>query len=118
MSLTFTPLHPVFAAECSGVDIAKPISPETAAQIEAGMDRYAVLVFRRDTPLTTQQQINFTKSLGELEPPYTRVLAKGGERLDNPALSDISNLTPENTLQDRDDRKRLSSLGNQLWHSD
>jgi alpha-ketoglutarate-dependent 2,4-dichlorophenoxyacetate dioxygenase len=118
MSLTFTPLHPVFAAECAGVDIAKPISPEIAAQIEAGMDRYAVLVFRRDAPLTTRQQIDFTKSLGELEPPYTRVLAKGGERLDNPALSDISNLTPENTLQDRDDRKRLSSLGNQLWHSD
>ena len=30
------------------------------------MDRYAVLVFRRDKPLTTQQHLDFTKSLGEI----------------------------------------------------
>ena len=34
MSLTFIPLHPVFAAECAGVDIGKPIAPEIAAAIE------------------------------------------------------------------------------------
>ena len=118
MSLSFSPLHPVHAAECDGVDIGEPISPETASAIEAGMDRYAVLVFRRSTPLTTDQQIRFTKSLGELEAPYTRILAKGGARLENRALVDISNLTPDNTIQERDDRKRLSALGNQLWHSD
>jgi len=61
MSLTFSPLHPVFAAECSGVDIGEPLSPEGAAAIEGAMDRYAVLVFRRGTPLTTAQQIAFTK---------------------------------------------------------
>src|SRR3954468_15744469 len=80
MSLTFTLLHPVFAAECSGVDISKPISPEIAAEIEAGMDRYAVLVFRRDTPLTTDEQIRFTESLGDLEPLYIKLEAKGGAR--------------------------------------
>jgi alpha-ketoglutarate-dependent taurine dioxygenase len=57
MGLTFTPLHPVFVAECSGVDIGEPLSPENAAAIEGGMDRYAVLVFRRGTPLTTAQQL-------------------------------------------------------------
>ncbi|MGZ5231859.1 MAG: TauD/TfdA dioxygenase family protein, partial [Burkholderiales bacterium] len=70
MSLTFTPLHPVFVAECSGVDIGEPITARTAGAIENAMDRYAVLVFRRGTPLTTAQQLAFTKSLGELEPPY------------------------------------------------
>ena len=53
MSLTFTPLHPIFAAECSGLDIGEPVSRENAAAIEDAMDRYAVLVFRRGTPLTT-----------------------------------------------------------------
>jgi len=61
MSPTFSPLHPVFVAECSGVDIGEPLSPEGAAAIEDAMDRYAVLVFRRGTPLTTAQQIAFTK---------------------------------------------------------
>src|SRR5688572_3624472 len=60
MTLTFTPLHPVFAAECSGVDIGEPISPETSTAIQDAMDRYAVLVFRRGTPLTTEQHIAFT----------------------------------------------------------
>lgn len=118
MSPVFTPLHPVFAAECTGLDIASPISAEIASSIEAAMDRYAVLVFRRNKPLTTDEQIRFTKSLGDLEAPYTRVLSKGGARLDNRDLVDISNLTPDNNIQDRDDRKRLSALGNRLWHSD
>ena len=56
MSLDFSPLHPVFVAECSGVDISEPLSPEDAAAIEDAMDRYAVLVFRRGTPLTTARQ--------------------------------------------------------------
>jgi alpha-ketoglutarate-dependent 2,4-dichlorophenoxyacetate dioxygenase len=118
VSLTFTPLTPVIAAECSGVEIGRPLSSEDAAAIDAGMDKYAVLVFRRDAPLTTEQQIAFTRNFGELEPPYTQISSPEGKRLDNPALSDISNLGPGGRILDRDDRKRLFGLGNQLWHSD
>ena len=118
MRLRFTPLHPAFAAECSGVDISQPIPPQVAAAIEAAMDRYAVLVFRRGAPLTTEQQIAFTKSLGELEPPYTRIIAQEGTRLDNDALADQSNLGPGDKILPREDRKRLFILGNRLWHSD
>jgi alpha-ketoglutarate-dependent 2,4-dichlorophenoxyacetate dioxygenase len=118
MELTFTPLHPVFAAQCSGVDIARPLSPEAVAAIERGMDRYAVLVFRRDAPLSTEQQIAFTRSLGELEPDYRKIQPEEGVRLANPRLSDISNLGPGDRILPRDDRKRLFQLGNQLWHSD
>jgi alpha-ketoglutarate-dependent 2,4-dichlorophenoxyacetate dioxygenase len=118
LGLTFAPLQPVFAAECSGVDIGEPIPPGIAAAIEDAMDRYAVLVFRRGTPLTTEQQIRFTKSLGELEPPYTKIQAEEGARLDNPLLSDISNLAPGDRILPREDRKRLFNMGNRLWHSD
>jgi alpha-ketoglutarate-dependent 2,4-dichlorophenoxyacetate dioxygenase len=119
MGLNFTPLHPVFAAECSGADISKPISRETADAIQDAMDRYAVLVFHCGTPLTTQQQLDFTKSLGQIEAPYRKINAEAGVRLDNPALSDISNLAPGNTILPRDDRKRLFNvIGNQMWHSD
>ena len=118
MAVTFTALAPTLAAECRGVDIGRPLSAEEAAAIDAGMDRYAVLVFRRGAPLTTEQQIAFTKNFGELEPPYTQIQSPEGKRLDNPALSDISNLGPGGRILDRDDRKRLFGLGNQLWHSD
>jgi alpha-ketoglutarate-dependent 2,4-dichlorophenoxyacetate dioxygenase len=118
MAISYTPLHPVFAAECSGTDIGGALDAETAAAIHAGMDRYAVLVFRRDTPLSTQQQLAFTRSLGELEPPYTQIRADEGMRLDSERLSDISNLGPGDKILARDDRKRLFNLGNRLWHSD
>jgi alpha-ketoglutarate-dependent 2,4-dichlorophenoxyacetate dioxygenase len=118
MTIGFTPLHPLFAAECSGIDIAQPLSPAAASAIEDAMDRYAVLVFRRGVPLTTEQQIAFSKALGELEPPYTRIQAADGMRLDSAALSDISNLAPGDKILAADDRKRLFNMGNQLWHAD
>jgi alpha-ketoglutarate-dependent 2,4-dichlorophenoxyacetate dioxygenase len=116
--LTFTALNPVFAAECSGIDIGEPFPPAVADVIHDAMDRYAVLVFRRGKALTTEQQLTFTRSLGELEGKYTRIEAEAGIRLDTPLLSDISNLAPGNTILPAEDRKRLFSLGNRLWHSD
>ena len=118
LGLIFSPLHPVFAADCSGVDIGAPISPEIADVIHDAMDQYAVLVFRRGKPLTTDQQIRFTKSLGELEGLYTKIQPEQGVRLDNPLLSDISNLAPGDKILPPEDRKRQFSMGNRLWHSD
>ncbi len=118
MSIAFTPLQPVLAAACTGIDIARTLTAAQAAAIDAGMDRYAVLVFRQGTPLTTEQQVAFTKNFGELEPPYRQIQANQGARLQDPALSDISNLGPDGQVLQRDDRKRLFGLGNQLWHSD
>ena len=117
-SLTFAPLHPVIGAECIGVDIGEPIPPDVADTIHEGMDRYAVLVFRRSKALTTEQQLRFTRSLGELEGKYTKIEAEAGMRLETPLLSDISNLAPGDTILSAEDRKRLFSLGNRLWHSD
>ena len=120
MSLTFTPLHPVFAAECSGVDIGEPITRETAAAIEDAMDRYAVLVFRRGTPLTTAAAARVhPRASASWNRRTGRSMPRQGVRLDNPALSDISNLAPGDKILPRDDRKRLFNvIGNQLWHSD
>ena len=118
MAITFAPLHAVIAAECSGVDIGEPLSPAEAAAIDEGMDRYAVLVFRRGIPLTTEQQIAFTRNFGELEPPYMQIQSPESKRLGSSHLADISNLGPSDRILSRDDRKRLFGLGNQLWHSD
>ena len=118
MAATFTPLSQFIGAECTAVDISQPLSRADAEAIDAGMDQYAVLVFRQGTPLTTEQQVAFTKNFGDLEPPYTQIQAAEGKRLTDPALSDISNLGPGGGILARDDRKRLFGLGNQLWHSD
>ena len=118
MAVTFTRLHPSIGAVCSGVDISKPLTDAETAAIDAGMDQFAVLIFRRDAPVSTDEQIAFTRHFGDLEAPYTQINAATGLRWNNPALSDISNISPAGGLLARDDRKRLSGLGNQMWHSD
>ena len=118
LGLNFAPLHPVIAAECSGVDISEPISPAVADVIHEAMDRYAVLVFHCGKPLTAEQQLRFTRSLGEIEALYTKIQPEKGVRLDNPWLSDISNLAPGDKLLEPEDRKRQFQMGNRLWHSD
>ena len=37
---------PCFTGEVSGIELAGALSPEEIAEIHAGMDTYAVLVFR------------------------------------------------------------------------
>jgi len=45
MTVAITQLHPVFVGEVVGIDVRKPLSSHEVAAIEAGMDRYAVLIF-------------------------------------------------------------------------
>jgi alpha-ketoglutarate-dependent 2,4-dichlorophenoxyacetate dioxygenase len=44
--------------------------------------------------------------------------ALGANRFGNEALADISNVNNDGRILEADDRKRLYSLGNRLWHTD
>src|SRR6266487_2873476 len=65
MSISIRPLRNEFAGEVAGVDITRPISREEVAAIDAGMDKYAVLVFHGQD-LTDEQQLAFTLNFGKL----------------------------------------------------
>jgi alpha-ketoglutarate-dependent 2,4-dichlorophenoxyacetate dioxygenase len=107
-----------FAGMVAGVDLTKILTAEQVSAIEAGMDHYAVLVFR-DQPLTDEQQCAYSRNFGELEATLIAQMSKPGERRLGPVeLGDISNLDPDGNLRDRDDNRRMYALGNRLWHSD
>ncbi len=109
-------LHPLFVAEASGVDLGQPIDVETVRTIWDAIDRYAVLVFH-DQRLTDVQLRDFAARFGDLE--IGRSAARGGRRrLAIPQIGDISNLDEDNRVRALDDRRRLDSLGNRLWHTD
>jgi len=116
MTLHLKSLHPLFAAEASGIDITQPLSLENAKAINAAMNQHAVVVFRGQ-PLTAQQQINFAKSFGPLDIGLKRVF-KRPERLEDERLIDISNVDIQGNVAKRDSPKNLSNFANQLWHSD
>jgi alpha-ketoglutarate-dependent 2,4-dichlorophenoxyacetate dioxygenase len=117
MRIEITPLHPVFAAEVAGIDTTRPLSHDMVAAIVAAMDRHAVLVFR-DQRLTDDQQLAFSQAFGELELTNGTGISKPGEQRLHPAFADVSNLGQDNRVLARDNRRRLYSLGNMLWHSD
>jgi alpha-ketoglutarate-dependent 2,4-dichlorophenoxyacetate dioxygenase len=117
MAIEIRQLHPLFAGEVSGTDIARPLVPADVAAIEGGMDRYAVLVFR-DQRLTDEQQLAFSRNFGELEFTRGTGISKPGELRLDPAFADVSNLDANNQPLARNNRRRLYSLGNRLWHSD
>ncbi|MFN0040040.1 MAG: TauD/TfdA dioxygenase family protein [Burkholderiales bacterium] len=117
MNLAFRGLHPCFGAEVSPVKLAQLDDPGVLAQIHAGMDRYAVLVFR-DQTFSGAEQIQFAKRLdGEIH-AKTGAAAITKNRFGDEALADISNVDENGELLRSSDRRRMYSLGNRLWHTD
>ncbi len=79
MTVSIRQLHPHFFGEVSGVDLRQPLTPQEAADIEAGMDRYAVLLFRNQD-ITDEQQMAFALNFGERENPRGGNIVKSSFR--------------------------------------
>jgi alpha-ketoglutarate-dependent 2,4-dichlorophenoxyacetate dioxygenase len=116
-AVSFRQVGPCLAAEVEGLDLTRPLSPDEVAAVHAGMDKYAVLVFH-DQPLTDEQQLAFTRSLGEIEHAIGTSLRAPDEYRLPTTFADVSNLDKDNQIYAREDRRRLFALGNRLWHSD
>jgi alpha-ketoglutarate-dependent 2,4-dichlorophenoxyacetate dioxygenase len=117
MAISIKDLTPGFVGEVSGIDITKPLTPAQVAELEAGMDRYGVLVYH-DQPFTDEQQKTFSQYFGPLEHTAGGNVTRAADRRLDPHMADVSNLDVNHKPLGRDDRRRLFNLGNQLWHSD
>ncbi|HEX3864341.1 MAG TPA: TauD/TfdA family dioxygenase [Stellaceae bacterium] len=107
---------PDFAGVVDGIDLSKPTTPDEVAAITAGMDKFAVLIFH-DQHIDDAQQLAFSRHFGLLEQANADIRRPEERRLDI-EVADVSNLGRNNQILARDDRRRLFSLGNMLWHSD
>jgi alpha-ketoglutarate-dependent 2,4-dichlorophenoxyacetate dioxygenase len=120
MALSFRPIDPIdrpfFAGEASGIDLRATMTPQQVAAIVEGMDKFAVLVFH-DQQIDDSQQLAFSRNFGTLEIANSDVRRDEDRRL-APEIADVSNLGKNNDVMSREDRRRLFSLGNMLWHSD
>lgn len=117
MSPTFKPLHATFAAEASPIDLREAKDTAVLEAIRAGMDKYAVLVFR-DQKFSDADQPAFARRLdGDLH-SKTGASVLGKNRFGDEALTDISNVDEAGRIMDTNDRRRMYALGNRLWHTD
>jgi alpha-ketoglutarate-dependent 2,4-dichlorophenoxyacetate dioxygenase len=117
MTVTIRQLHPHFFGEVSGVDLRKPMTEDEAQAIEAGMDKYAVLLFRNQD-ITDEQQLAFARNFGERETISGGNITKQADHRLTSGLNDVSNLGKDGKPLPRDHRTHLFNLGNCLWHSD
>jgi alpha-ketoglutarate-dependent 2,4-dichlorophenoxyacetate dioxygenase len=116
MVLTFTPLHPLFVAEVSAVDL-RTAEAATLEQVRRGMDRYGVLVFRNQ-PFSDEEQLAFAQRFDGTLHAKTSASVVAKNRLGTEALSDISNVGRDGQLLPANDRRRMNGLANRLWHTD
>lgn len=115
--LRFTRLHPHFFGEASPIDLRTAKDEATLAAIRAAMDEHAVIVFH-DQQFADEEQLAFAQRLDGVLHAKTGARALGKNRFGNEALTDISNVGAEGEILDAEDRRRLYSLGNRLWHTD
>jgi taurine dioxygenase len=101
------PQDAAIGAEIRGVDLSKPIDPQTLAKIEAAYDRHTVLIFRNQR-LAPAQHIAFGALFGPLE---IHVL-KRYLLAEHPEI-----LLSSNILKEDGDFLGLPDAG-QTWHTD
>jgi len=118
LTVVVTPIPNAFAAEVAGVACAAPLAAADVRALHDAMAKHAVLVFR-DQPMTDEEQLAFSRQLGELEHYATpgHIRKREQDRLAS-GLADFSNLTREGALMPANDRIWLFKLADRLWHSD
>ena len=112
MAMQIRPLHPLFAAEVSGVQVCEPVSEADFKVIRAAFEEYSVLAFRGQA-LNDAGHIAFSRRFGPLETTVKGNPAAGSNfaRQSNLDINTGEVIPPED--------KRLSYLkAARLWHTD
>lgn len=114
MPLKAEPILPRFGAECSGIDLTKPLTQDQVDEVTQAMDRWGVCIYR-NTGLTDEQHVDFSRNFGTLERVPKREGAK--TRLPFRELFDASNLNVHGEIT-QDEAAIQYRKGDRLWHTD
>ena len=99
------------------IDLRKTVERQSLDALRAGMDAHAVLVFR-DQRFTDAEQLAFAERFDGTLHRRTGSAVLRKNRFGDEALTDISNIDENGELFKADDRRRMYTLGNRLWHTD
>lgn len=108
-------LHPVFAAELIGADLASPPDAAFVDLVEQAMRDFGILVIRDQGHVGDDEHIRFSEAFGPLELPPS--FGKPPTRF-RPELYDASNLDESGEIAPADSLRHKFSKGNELFHSD
>ncbi len=111
--LSIKPLHPLFVAEVTGIDLTVPISRDDMRAIWDAFNQYEVLVVR-DQPFNDDTQIAFSRNFGPLE----TMEAHPANNFKPGHIAIMTNLDAQGNLLSLDDPGMLHRLRNEAWHTD
>lgn len=111
--LTLEPLHDLFGARVTGIDLASPLTDEDIAAIAGAMDEYSLLCFPGQN-MTDEAQLALTRRLGEPEPNHVTFGVTG--EIDY--FATIGNVIDAQRKKGNDDAHTRYQTGNNMWHSD
>jgi len=112
MSLRIRKLGEYLGAEVSGIDLTSPLDDDVVDRLRHAFYEHTVLVFH-DQEINDDQQVEFTKNFGPLEPTMVNDPSGGGGWINR-----LSNVDDEGRILPESHNKMLYLKGNILWHSD
>lgn len=111
--LRFEPLHDLFGARVTGIDLSAALSEDGVSAIHDALDEHSLLCFSGQN-MTDEAQLALTRRLGEPEPNHVTFGAAG--RVDY--FGTIGNVIDATHKKGNADPHTRFQTGNNLWHSD
>jgi alpha-ketoglutarate-dependent 2,4-dichlorophenoxyacetate dioxygenase len=103
MGILVTPVQGDFVARVTGLDLSNQLDEGDFGQVRDAFHRYAVVVFPEQA-LTDDEQIAFSERFGPLEVSLRKDRPR---RIDNPRISDISDVDEKDRVFDPDDERAI-----------
>jgi len=113
MDFAVRPLAPLIGAEIRGLDLRRPLDAGTMARVRQVWLDHVVVVFP-DQPIDDEQQIAFSRQIGELELINMSALQVKGR----PELYQATNLDEDGSIMPPEHPVMQTNRDNQQWHSD
>lgn len=111
--MQITALGDACGAEITGVDMTRPLPPDTVAAIEAAFLEHKVLVFRRQ-PLTARQLADFSAHFGELQCHVQKTY----RHPQVPEVVRMTNRRPDGSFDEVGAARGAAEETRNGWHSD
>jgi alpha-ketoglutarate-dependent 2,4-dichlorophenoxyacetate dioxygenase len=111
--LTIKPLHPLFVAEITGIDLTQPVSRNDLQVIWDAFNEHQILVFR-DQRFDDESQMRFSRCFGTLE----MMEAHPANNYNPGHISVMTNLDADGNLMPLDHPVMVHRERNEAWHTD